>query len=50
MKRLSRKDLQEMKKNMKKVKHVAEKSKVYHQKEVEQMDQFLQQQWEQIEQ
>jgi coenzyme F420-reducing hydrogenase alpha subunit len=45
MKRLSRRELQEMKKNMKKVKDIAEKSKAYHQNEVQQMEQFLQQQF-----
>jgi hypothetical protein len=47
--RLSRRELQEMKKNMQKVKTVEEKSKAYHQEEIEQMDQFLQQQREQTE-
>ncbi|MDR2189714.1 MAG: hypothetical protein LBP53_00505 [Candidatus Peribacteria bacterium] len=45
MKRLSRRELQKMLHNMNKVKDVEEKSKAYHQKEVEQIDQFLEQQF-----
>jgi len=41
VKRLSWKEIQEMKNNMKKVQHVKEKSQVYHKKEMKNLDQLL---------